>query len=63
MNLQPVVQPRSSANGFGRRRVERDTGSRSDNKSQAGKPNSNRVSTSGENGRFKLFMPVSCSSC
>uniref|UniRef100_A0A5B7ASG1 Putative polyadenylate-binding protein-interacting protein 4 isoform X1 n=1 Tax=Davidia involucrata TaxID=16924 RepID=A0A5B7ASG1_DAVIN len=47
MNLQQVVQPRSSSNGFGRRRVERDSGARLENKSQSGKTNSNRLTNTG----------------
>ncbi|KAL8153431.1 hypothetical protein V2J09_011191 [Rumex salicifolius] len=43
MNLQQSVQPRTSANGFGRRRVEREMGARIDNKSQSGKINPSRV--------------------
>ncbi|KAM7476072.1 hypothetical protein LguiB_023315 [Lonicera macranthoides] len=46
MNLQQVVQPRS-ANGFGRRRVERESGNRLDNKSQTGKTNSSKLTSSG----------------
>ncbi|CAA0822419.1 Polyadenylate-binding protein-interacting protein 4 [Striga hermonthica] len=43
MNMQQVVQPRSS-NGYGRRKVERDTASRFDTKFQTGKINSSRIS-------------------
>ncbi|KAK6128041.1 hypothetical protein DH2020_038205 [Rehmannia glutinosa] len=43
MNMQQVVQPRSS-NGYGRRKVERDAGSKFDNKFQTGKSNSGRTS-------------------
>ncbi|XP_043704837.1 polyadenylate-binding protein-interacting protein 4-like [Telopea speciosissima] len=39
MSLQQVVAPRSSSNGFGRRRVEREMGTRLDSKPQSGKPN------------------------
>ncbi|KAI3463238.1 hypothetical protein Pfo_019901 [Paulownia fortunei] len=42
MNMQQVVQPRSS-NGYGRRKVERDTATRFDNKFQTGKTNSGRT--------------------
>ncbi|CAA0816174.1 Polyadenylate-binding protein-interacting protein 4 [Striga hermonthica] len=41
--MQQVVQPRSS-NGFGRRKVERDAGSRFDSKFQSGKTNSSWTS-------------------
>lgn len=44
MNLQQAVQPRSSANGFSRRRVEKDNSNRIRNKSQPGKSNPSRVS-------------------
>ncbi|XP_023761931.1 polyadenylate-binding protein-interacting protein 3 [Lactuca sativa] len=47
MNPQQVAQPRSSANGFARRRGEKETGTRVDNKSQPGKSNFNRMTTSG----------------
>lgn len=41
MNLQQAVPPRSSANGFGRRRVDRETGARMDNnRMHSGKPTS-----------------------
>ncbi|KAL0396979.1 UNVERIFIED_CONTAM: Polyadenylate-binding protein-interacting protein 4 [Sesamum calycinum] len=44
MNMQQVVQPRSSSNGYGRRKVERDAATRFDNKFQTGKTNSGRTS-------------------
>ncbi|KAL0463804.1 UNVERIFIED_CONTAM: Polyadenylate-binding protein-interacting protein 4 [Sesamum latifolium] len=44
MNMQQVVQPRSSSNGYGRRKVERDASTRFDNKFQTGKTNSSRTS-------------------
>lgn len=44
MNMQQVVHPRSSSNGYGRRKVERDTTARSDIKFQTGKANSSRAS-------------------
>ncbi|KAG1366349.1 polyadenylate-binding protein-interacting protein 3 [Cocos nucifera] len=41
MNPQQAVPPRSSANGFGRRRVDRETGTRMDNnRMHSGKPTS-----------------------
>ncbi|GMN36909.1 hypothetical protein TIFTF001_006386 [Ficus carica] len=40
MNTQHTVHSRPSANGFGRRRVEREVGTRMENKSQSGKSNS-----------------------
>ncbi|KAM6585350.1 hypothetical protein CsatB_012352 [Cannabis sativa] len=46
MNMQPAVHSRSSANGFGRRRGERDVGTRPENRSQSGKSNSNNRLTS-----------------
>lgn len=48
MNFQQAVQPRS-ANGFGRRKVEKETGNRADNKLVTGKTNSGRLTTGGEN--------------
>ncbi|KAA8540254.1 hypothetical protein F0562_024183 [Nyssa sinensis] len=47
MSLQQVVQPRSSSNGFGRRRVEREIGTRLENKSQSGKTNPSRLTNTG----------------
>ncbi|GAB4842604.1 Polyadenylate-binding protein-interacting protein 3 [Ancistrocladus abbreviatus] len=47
MNLQQAVQPRSSANGFSRRRVEKDMGSRIESKLQPGKSNPSRVTSLG----------------
>ncbi|PIN14639.1 Protein interacting with poly(A)-binding protein [Handroanthus impetiginosus] len=44
MNMQQMGQPRSSANGYGRRKVDRDTAVRSDNKFQTGKTNTSRSS-------------------
>ncbi|KAL3840789.1 hypothetical protein ACJIZ3_025380 [Penstemon smallii] len=38
--MQPVVHSRSSSNGYGRRKNEKDTATRSDNKFRAGKTNS-----------------------
>ncbi|XP_012829951.1 PREDICTED: polyadenylate-binding protein-interacting protein 4 isoform X1 [Erythranthe guttata] len=49
MNMQQVAQPRSSSssssssNGYGRRKVEKDAATRSDNKSQGGKTNYSRT--------------------
>lgn len=48
MNLQQISQPRS-ANGFGDRKVEKETGTRVDNKSETGKTNHSRLTTAGEN--------------
>ncbi|KAF9617427.1 hypothetical protein IFM89_036388 [Coptis chinensis] len=39
MSMQQVVQPRPSSNGFGRRKVERDFGTRLDSKLPSGKSN------------------------
>ncbi|PSR96935.1 Polyadenylate-binding protein [Actinidia chinensis var. chinensis] len=47
MNLQQVVQPRSSANGYGRRRIERESGSRPYHKLQSGKPNLSKPTNAG----------------
>ncbi|XP_059645106.1 polyadenylate-binding protein-interacting protein 4-like isoform X2 [Cornus florida] len=47
MNLQQVVPPRSTANGFGRRRVERDIGTRLENNSQYGKTNPSKSINAG----------------
>ncbi|XP_043721584.1 polyadenylate-binding protein-interacting protein 4-like isoform X2 [Telopea speciosissima] len=47
MSLQQVVQPRPSANGFGRRRVEREMGSRLDSKPHSGKSNPNSFTIAG----------------
>ncbi|KAH9713519.1 LsmAD domain-containing protein [Citrus sinensis] len=47
MNLQQVMPPKSTANGFGRRRGEREGGTRLESKSQSGKSNSGRVTTTG----------------
>ncbi|KAK9102486.1 hypothetical protein Sjap_019740 [Stephania japonica] len=46
MSMQQVVQPKPSANGYGRRRAERDMGTRLD-KSQLGKPNSGSFGNTG----------------
>ncbi|XP_057797139.1 polyadenylate-binding protein-interacting protein 3-like [Salvia miltiorrhiza] len=43
MNMQQVVQPRSSSNGYGRRKVEKDHAARSDSKFQTGKANYSRT--------------------
>ncbi|KAJ0531308.1 putative LsmAD domain, ataxin-2, ataxin 2, SM domain-containing protein [Helianthus annuus] len=47
MNPQQVPQSRSSANGFTRRRGEKETGNRLENKFQPGKSNFNRMTTAG----------------
>ncbi|KAJ6839677.1 polyadenylate-binding protein-interacting protein 4 isoform X2 [Iris pallida] len=47
MNLQNNIQPRSSINSFGRRRVDRDTGPRPDTRMHSGKPASGSFGTSG----------------
>ncbi|KAI3455605.1 hypothetical protein Pfo_012268 [Paulownia fortunei] len=44
MNMQQVLQPRSSSNGYGRRKTERDTATKFDSKFQIGKTNSIRTS-------------------
>ncbi|XP_057977688.1 polyadenylate-binding protein-interacting protein 3-like [Malania oleifera] len=48
MNLRQVMQPRSSANGFGRRRVDREVGTRPENKMQSGKSDPRRFINAGE---------------
>ncbi|XP_071741949.1 polyadenylate-binding protein-interacting protein 3-like isoform X2 [Rutidosis leptorrhynchoides] len=47
MNPHQVAQPRSSSNGFNRGRGEKETGTRLGSKSQPGKVNYNKSSTSG----------------
>ncbi|XWS18834.1 hypothetical protein CRYUN_Cryun32bG0079100 [Craigia yunnanensis] len=47
MNMQQVVLPKSSANGFGRRRSDREVGARLENKVQSGKSNQGRIQTTG----------------
>ena len=47
MSLQQAVQPRSAANGFGRRRTEKDGGPRLDSKMQTVKANPSRSSSVG----------------
>lgn len=58
MNLQQAVQPRSAANGFGRRRIEKDFGPRLESKPQPGKANSSRMASVGEiaNTLFTLLI-------
>lgn len=48
MNLQQNVQPRSSINGYGRRRVDREIGPKPDNKMHAGKSAPGNVSHAGK---------------
>lgn len=45
--MQQVVLPKSSANGIGRRRGDREVGARLENKVQYGKSNQGRIQTSG----------------
>ncbi|KAL6996288.1 Polyadenylate-binding protein-interacting protein 3 [Sarracenia purpurea var. burkii] len=47
MNMQQVEHPRSSANGFGRRRSERESMSRPEYKLQSGKTNPSRLTNAG----------------
>ncbi|XVF25190.1 hypothetical protein REPUB_Repub13aG0192000 [Reevesia pubescens] len=47
MNTQQVALPKSSANGFGRRRGDREVGTRLENKLQSGKSNQGRIQTTG----------------
>ncbi|KAK4427380.1 PHD finger protein ALFIN-LIKE 5 [Sesamum alatum] len=44
MNVQQVVQPRSSPNGYGHHKIEKDTATRFDSKFQIGKTTSGRTS-------------------
>ncbi|KAL3511640.1 hypothetical protein ACH5RR_024357 [Cinchona calisaya] len=50
MSLQQVVQPRSAANGFGHRRIEKDGGPRLESKLQSGKVNSSHLTSRGKEG-------------
>nr|XP_043624259.1 polyadenylate-binding protein-interacting protein 3 [Erigeron canadensis]XP_043624260.1 polyadenylate-binding protein-interacting protein 3 [Erigeron canadensis] len=65
MNPQQVAQSRSSANGFNRRRGEKEMGGRVENKSQPGKSNFSRT-VSGNNGgvespsRDRLVYVTAC---
>ncbi|XVE88654.1 hypothetical protein DITRI_Ditri19aG0086800 [Diplodiscus trichospermus] len=45
--MQQVVFPKSAANGFGRRRSDREVGARLENKVQSGKSNQGRTQTTG----------------
>ncbi|GMJ14227.1 CTC-interacting domain 4 [Hibiscus trionum] len=47
MNTQQVLLPKSSANGFSRRRGDREGGARLENKVQSGKSNQGRIQTTG----------------
>ncbi|PIN24692.1 Protein interacting with poly(A)-binding protein [Handroanthus impetiginosus] len=55
MNMQQVVQPRSSSNGYGRLNIERDTATRFNSKLQIGKTNSSRPNF----GRGEVFESLS----
>ncbi|PIA27736.1 hypothetical protein AQUCO_07600117v1 [Aquilegia coerulea] len=56
MSIQQVVQSRPSSNGFGRKKVERDSGTRMDNKLLSGKSNSGSFSNAGSlNGKVGAF--------
>lgn len=57
MNTQHTVHSRPSANGFGRRRVEREVGTRMENKSQSGKSNSSSRITN-NTGEIFFFVVV-----
>ncbi|KAL4625516.1 hypothetical protein ACB092_05G032100 [Castanea dentata] len=54
MNLQQAVQPKLSANGFGRRRGEREVGTRTESKSQSGKSNPSRSTNTGAMAGYKI---------
>lgn len=51
MNLQQNVQPRSSVNGFGRRRADREIGSKSETKMHTGKSASNNFGNTANGGK------------
>ncbi|KAJ6308814.1 hypothetical protein OIU76_018410 [Salix suchowensis] len=55
MNLQQAMQPKSPANGFGRRRADRDWGTRFENKVQSGKAHTNRSSNAGTTGKVGVY--------
>ena len=48
MNLQQSINSKPSANGFGRRRGDRDVGTKFENKFQPGKSNPNRLTNTSE---------------
>ncbi|KAJ7951548.1 polyadenylate-binding protein-interacting protein 3-like [Quillaja saponaria] len=50
MNSQQVVQPKSSSNGYGRRKADREGGTRMENKMHSGKSNSSRLTSTGAAG-------------
>lgn len=54
--MQQAVHSKSSANGFGRRRGEREGGARVENKSQSGKANHSKSSNTDGIVRYKLFV-------
>ncbi|OMO70605.1 hypothetical protein CCACVL1_18764 [Corchorus capsularis] len=55
MNMQQVVLPKSSANGFGRRRGDREVGARVDNKVQSGKSNQGRIQNTVPGGKTGAY--------
>ncbi|XP_004303672.1 PREDICTED: uncharacterized protein LOC101292616 [Fragaria vesca subsp. vesca] len=64
MNTQPAVHSRSSSNGFGRRRGEREGGARVENKSQSGKANHSKSNSKAGNyespSRDRLVFLTTC---
>ncbi|KAK4479547.1 hypothetical protein RD792_015064 [Penstemon davidsonii] len=61
MSMQPVVHSRSSSNGYGRRKIEKDSATRPDNKSQTGKTISTRTSLGrGETSCERLVYLTTC---
>ena len=46
--MQPAAHSKSSSNGFGRRRGDREGGARVENKSQSGKANHSKSSNNDE---------------
>lgn len=57
MNMQQAV-PSKSANGIGRRRGEKEPGTRFDNKLSTGKANSSRLTASGMEQYSKILIIV-----
>lgn len=48
MNLQQSLQPRSSANGFGRRRIDREIGAKAESKVHSGKSSQSNFDFTGK---------------
>lgn len=56
MSLQQSIHSKPSANGFGRRRGDRDVGTKFENKFQPGKSNTNRL-TNTSKFHYSIFCP------